>query len=133
MDVRYIRLRDGSDIIAYCEDLGEKLLLSKPMRVYIETILEEARQTVILDEFLPQKMVEIKSVEILKEDVMFNTPLNKGFLQDYEAVSSACYDEVEEKPKVKEKKVQSSGNDDKIISLLEAIEVLKSRKDTLIN
>jgi hypothetical protein len=133
MEVQYIRLREGSDVIAQCEDLGDRLVLTKPMRVYIETIIEEARQTVILDEFLPQRMVEIKSIEILKQDILFNTPLNKGFLQDYETVSCACYDEVEEKPKAKGKKIQSSGTDDKIISLLEAIEVLKSRKNTLLN
>lgn len=135
MEVQYIRLRNGDDIIASVEDIGNFLVLTNPMRVFIETILEEARQTVILDEYLPQKMIEIKSVQVPKEDVMFNTALSKSFLQDYETISKACYDPEPELPKKKKEFSDSAGeaNEDKIISLLETIEAMKSKRGKILN
>ena len=131
MEIQYIRLKNGSDIIAQCEDIGTKIVVTKPMRVYIETILEESRQTVILDEYLPQKLVTIKSLEIPKEEIMFYSPLSKGFVQDYESISSACYDEEEQVPVAK--KPKQTNDDDNIISLVETIEALRSRRGKLLN
>jgi len=126
-------------IISTCEDLvgyvtyhQEYLTIRMPLRIEIETIYDEGRQILSLQEYLPQSLIAIKEVDISMSDIMFSTPLKEEFYEQYEYCRDFFYDNTStlKNPKVVGRKVEQqeefSETAQKVVSILEA---LQSKKD----
>lgn len=127
-DLKFVRLRGSypEDIIGTVSYKEECIVISKPLRIEVETILEEGRQIVVMQEYLPQMIVEIKEVEIPTEDILFVTPVKKEFIEQYEYVCEFFYDEERKinKPASKEKVMEAT---EKVVSILEAMQAKKDK------
>ena len=127
-DLRFVRLRGSysEDLIASVFYKEECIVISKPLRIEVETILEEGRQIVVMQEYLPQMIVGIKEVEIPTEDILFVTPVKKEFIEQYEYVCEFFYDEERKinKPASKEKVMEPT---EKVVSILEAMQAKKDK------
>jgi hypothetical protein len=94
----------------------------------METIFEEGRQIIAMQEYLPQLVIELKEIEIPLEDILFVTPVKKEFIEQYEHVSEFFYtDEETKKEKSKKKLEETSGKLEKVVSILEAMQAKKDK------
>jgi hypothetical protein len=132
-NLKFVRLRGScpDDIIGIVTYKEECILIERPLRVEMETILEEGRQIISMQEYLPQMIIELKEVEIPNRDVLFVTPVKKDFIEQYEYVSEFFYtDEDEKKAKVKAHKdslSETSKKMEKVVSILEAMQAKKDK------
>jgi hypothetical protein len=108
----------------------ECIVIETPLRIEIETLFDEGRQILAMQEYLPQSVITIKEVEFYNEEVLFVTPVKEDFIEQYEYVADFFYNN-ETKLKSPEKK-KAKGVDttqesvDKVVSIMEA---LQSKKD----
>ena len=132
-NLKFVRLRGSyaEDLIGIVTYKEECIVIERPLRVDIETILEEGRQIIAMQEYLPQLIVEIKEVEIPMEDVLFVTPVKEDFIEQYEYASEFFYtDESEKKAKIKAHEgslTETSKKMEKVVSILEAMQAKKDK------
>ena len=132
-ELKFLRLKNTcEDLVGYVTYHTDYLTIAMPLRIEIETIFEEGRQILSLQEYLPQSIVEIKQVDINLNDIMFCTPIKQEFYEQYEYCRDFFY-ENESKlktPKVVGRKAgdteELSETAQKVVSILEA---LQSKKD----
>ncbi len=129
-ELKFIRLRTiPDDIIGYVTYKEGYILVERPLRIEIETLFDEGRQILAMQEYLPQSVIEIKEVEFYNEEVLFATPVRADFIEQYEYVADFFYNNVtklKEPIKKKTKGLDAQENVDKVVSILEA---LQSKKD----
>lgn len=128
-ELKFVRLRGSlEDLVGYVTHYDEHIVIERPLRVDIETLFEDNRQILSLQEYLPQSVIEIQEVEIPFYDVMFTTPVKKEFVEQYEYISNFFYDvQKRGKPSIvapKEEPISDAAQ--KVVSILEA---LQSKKD----
>jgi hypothetical protein len=129
-NLKFVRLRGScpDDIIGMVTYKEECIIIERPLRVEMETIFEEGRQIISMQEYLPQLIVELKEIEIPMHDVLFVTPVKKDFIEQYEYVSEFFYtDEETKKEKSKKKLEETSGKMEKVVSILEAMQAKKDK------
>jgi hypothetical protein len=132
-NLKFVRLRGSypEDLIGMVTYKEECIVIQNPLRVEMETIFEEGRQIVSMQEYLPQMIVETKEVEIPMSDVLFVTPVRAEFFEQYDYVCEFFYtDEEERKAKIKAKKdsvVETAGKMEKVVSILEAMQAKKDK------
>jgi hypothetical protein len=129
-NLKFVRLRGScpDDLIGFVTYKEECIVIEKPLRVEMETIFEEGRQIIAMQEYLPQLVIELKEIEILLEDILFVTPVKKEFIEQYEYVSEFFYtDEETKKEKSKKKLEETSGKMEKVVSILEAMQAKKDK------
>jgi hypothetical protein len=132
-NLKFVRLRGScpDDLIGFVTYKEECIVIEKPLRVEMETIFEEGRQIIAMQEYLPQLIVEIKEVEIPMEDVLFVTPVKEDFIEQYEYASEFFYtDESEKKAKIKAHEgslTETSKKMEKVVSILEAMQAKKDK------
>lgn len=130
-ELKFVRLRSiPDDLIGYVSYKEECIVIELPLRIEIETIFDEGRQILIMQEYLPQSVVTIKEIEFYTEEVLFATPVKEDFVEQYEYVADYFYNN-ETKLKTPEKKKAkgfdtTQENVDKVVSIMEA---LHSKKD----
>ena len=130
-ELKFVRLRSIPDyLIGYVSYKEECIVIELPLRIEIETIFDEGRQILIMQEYLPQSVVTIKEIEFYTEEVLFATPVKEDFVEQYEYVCDYFYNN-ETKLKTPEKKKAkgfdtTQENVDKVVSIMEA---LHSKKD----
>lgn len=130
-ELKFVRLRSiPDDLIGYVSYKEECIVVELPLRIEIETIFDEGRQILIMQEYLPQSVVTIKEIEFYTEEVLFATPVKEDFVEQYEYVADYFYNN-ETKLKTPEKKKAkgfdtTQENVDKVVSIMEA---LHSKKD----
>lgn len=130
-ELKFVRLRSiPDDLIGYVSYKEECIVIELPLRIEIETIFDEGRQILIMQEYLPQSVVTIKEIEFYTEEVLFATPVKEDFVEQYEYVCDYFYNN-ETKLKTPEKKKAkgfdtTQENVDKVVSIMEA---LHSKKD----
>ena len=91
-ELKFVRLKNHfEDLIGYVTYKDECLVIETPLRIEIETIFDEGRQILSMQEYLPQSVIEIREVEIAMSDIMFATPVRKEFYEQYEYVSDFFY------------------------------------------
>ena len=131
-ELRFVRLRNmPDDLIGYVTYKEECLLIETPLRIEIDTIFEEGRQILAMQEYLPQSVIEIREIEFPMEDILFATPVRAEFVEQYEYVSDFFYNNTHNlKGPTKTKKSKKIENIEEIkenvVSILEAIQ---SKKD----
>jgi len=125
-ELKFVRLRSiPDDLIGYVTYNEECLVIEQPLRIEIETIFDEGRQILSMQEYLPQSVIEIKEVEFYMEEVLFATPVRQEFVEQYEYVADFFYNNQHKlKEPVKKHTIsaeQVSEKADKVVSILEAL------------
>ncbi len=131
-ELKFVRLRNyPDDLIGYVTYKEECIVIETPLRIEIETLFDEGRQILAMQEYLPQSVLEIKEIEIPMADVLFASPVRAEFYEQYEYVSDFFYNNVHnlknpQKKKTKGKKVEDIEDmKENVVSILEAL----SKKD----
>lgn len=122
-ELKFVRLKSTTeDLVGYVTYHDEYLTIETPLRIEIDTIFEEGRQILSMQEYLPQSVIGIKEVDIPLVDVLFATPVRKDFYEQYEYVSDFFYNnQTSIKSPKKKKKADVKQLEDKVVSILEAI------------
>jgi hypothetical protein len=122
-DLRFVRLRNtAEDLVGYVTHKEGYLTIEQPLRVEIETLFDEGRQILAMQEYLPQSIVMIKEIDILADEVMFTTPVREDFVEQYEYVSDFFYNNKStlRDPPTKKKKKKDADTDN-VVSIMEAM------------
>ena len=91
-ELKFVRLRSiPDDLIGYVTYKEECLVIEQPLRIEIDTMFDEGRQILSMQEYLPQSVIEIKEVEFYMEEVLFATPVRQEFIEQYEYVADFFY------------------------------------------
>lgn len=130
-ELKFVRLRSiPDDIIGYVTYKEECIVIERPLRIEIETLFDEGRQILAMQEYLPQSVVEIKEVEFYNEEVLFATPVRAEFVEQYEYVAEFFYNNEHKVKDISKKRTKGTETTqesmDKVVSILEA---LQSKKD----
>ena len=128
-ELKFVRLKTQfEDLIGYVTYKDECLVIETPLRIEIETIFDEGRQILSMQEYLPQSVIEIREVEIAMSDIMFATPVRKEFYEQYEYVSDFFYNNEStiKSPKKKRTKTDLKQMEENVVSIIEA---LANKKD----
>lgn len=125
--LKFVRLRTAfdDDLLGYVTQVDNKITVEMPLRVMVETIFEEGRQILSMQEYLPQSIVDKRIVEFDMSDVHFMEDVKTDFVEQYEYVSDFFYNN---EPTIKspKKKQTEEATKEKVVSILEA---LASKKD----
>ena len=125
-ELKFVRLRTiPDDIIGYVTYKEGYIVVELPLRIEIETLFDEGRQILAMQEYLPQSVISIKEVEFYSEEVLFATPVNADFVEQYEYVADFFYnnqhklkDPIKKKTKATEEMSETA---QKVVSILEAM------------
>lgn len=125
-ELKFVRMRNSyEDLIGYVTYSEEYIYIEKPLRIDVETIFDEGRQILSLQEYLPQSVVSLKGIEIELKDIMFITPVKEEFYEQYEYVSDFFYNNSSKikKPTKKElKEIEETAEKvNKVVSIIEAM------------
>ena len=122
-DLKFVRLRNtAEDIVGYGTFKEGYITIENPLRVDIETLFDEGRQILAMQEYLPQSVVTIKEIDILSEEVMFTTPVREDFVEQYEYVADFFYNNTTTLRDSPTKKKKKKGTDsDNVVSIMEAM------------
>ena len=125
-ELKFVRLKNTyDDLIGYVTYKEECIVIEQPLRIDVETIFEEGRQILAMQEYLPQSVISIKEVDFDNDEVLFATPVRDEFIEQYEYVADFFYNNVtklKEPVKKKTKKLEDGVESvDKVVSILEAM------------
>lgn len=124
-ELKFVRLRNTfEDLIGYVSYGTEHITIERPLRIDIETLFDEGRQILSMQEYLPQSVIDIKEVEIQIDDVLFVTPVRAEFYEQYEYVSDFFYNNIAriKSPAMSEnEKKDVAEKTQKVVSILEAM------------
>lgn len=127
-ELKFVRLKNHfEDLVGYVTYHDEHIIIETPLRIEIETIFDEGRQILSMQEYLPQSVVEIKEVEIPMSEVMFATPVRKEFYEQYEYVSDFFYNNQANFKETKKKRTKANVKnlEENVVSIIDAL----SKKD----
>jgi hypothetical protein len=127
-ELKFVRLKNHfEDLVGYVTYYDEHIIIETPLRIEIETIFDEGRQILSMQEYLPQSVVEIKEVEIPMSEVMFATPVRKEFYEQYEYVSDFFYNNQANFKETKKKRTKADVKnlEENVVSIIDAL----SKKD----
>lgn len=117
--IEFMRLTTGEEIVASVTHNGDKIRIDNPLIVEVETFMEEGKQLLYMKEYLPQSIVDIKSVEIPSDMVIIAVKVSEEFLDQYNQATEYFYNSEIKKPsKKKATKVDETG---KVVALFEAM------------
>lgn len=132
-ELKFVRLRTiPDDIIGYVSYNQDYITVELPLRIEIETLFDEGRQILAMQEYLPQSVVEIKEVDFNNDEVLFATPVKADFVEQYEYVADFFYNnQTKFKEPVKKRTkaepvAETAETVNKVVSILEA---MASKKD----
>jgi hypothetical protein len=126
-ELKFVRTRSTfDDLIGYVTYGTECVVIQRPLRIEIETIFDEGRQILSLQEYLPQSIIDLQEVEIKLDDIIFVSPVREEFYEQYEQVSEFFYNNVAKirSPNDKltdEQKEEVIEKTRKVVSILEAM------------
>lgn len=120
-ELKFVRLRNGEDIIGYCTDNEKNNILNieNPLLVEVDTIYEEGKQLIAMREYLPQAILDTKDIDIEQEEIMFIASVREEFVEEYQHVSEYFYS-AESRVKTKKKKARDA-SDGNVVSLIDAL------------
>jgi hypothetical protein len=130
-ELKFVRFKIiPEDLIGWVTYKDECIIIETPLRVEVETLFDEGRQILVMQEYLPQSIIEMREVEFAQDEVLFCTPVRKEFHEQYEYVCDFFYNnttKLQDVSKKKKKSIQEqTENIENVVSILEA---LKSKKD----
>jgi hypothetical protein len=131
-ELKFVRLRSiPDDIIGYVSYKQDYITVELPLRIEIETLFDEGRQILAMQEYLPQAVIEIKEVDFINDEVLFATPVRADFVEQYEYVADFFYNnqsKLKEPIKKKNKKIENNTETvEKVVSILEAMQAKKDK------
>ena len=133
-ELRFIRFRSiPEDIIGYVTHKDECIVIEMPLKVDVETIFEENRQLLLMNEYLPQSILDIQEIEFYNDEVLLIAPVKQEFVEQYEYVADFFYSN-KHKLSIPQKKESNSKNTaqmeekvEKVVSILEAMHAKKDK------
>jgi hypothetical protein len=133
-ELRFIRFRSiPEDIIGYVTHKDECIVIEMPLKVDVETIFEENRQLLLMNEYLPQSILDIQEIEFYNDEVLLIAPVKQEFVEQYEYVADFFYSN-KHKLNIPQKKESNSKNTaqmeekvEKVVSILEAMQAKKDK------
>jgi len=132
-ELKFVRLRTiPDDIIGYVTYKEGYIVVERPLRIEIETLFDEGRQILAMQEYLPQSVISIKEVDFDHEEVLFATPVREEFVEQYEYVADFFYNNQSKIKAPAKKSIETEVEKDildktqKVVSILEA---MASKKD----
>lgn len=131
-ELKFVRLRNlPDDIIGYVTYKEECIIIEQPLRIEIETIFEEGRQILAMQEYLPQSVIEMREIEFYMDEVLFVTPVRQEFGEQYEYVADFFYNNQHNlnKPTKKKNKTNLKDVNEKVENVVSILEALASKKD----
>lgn len=130
-ELRFIRLRSiPDDIIGYVTYKEDYIIVETPLRIEIETIFDEGRQILAMQEYLPQSVIEMKEVEFYMDEVLFVTPVREEFYEQYEYVADFFYNnKTKLRSPLKKKTEAVSDINDKVDNVVSILEAMVNKKD----
>jgi hypothetical protein len=132
-ELRFIRLRSiPDDIIGYVTYKEGYISVELPLRIEIETLFDEGRQILAMQEYLPQSVIEIKEVDFDDYEVLFATPVRADFVEQYEYVSDFFYNNkanIKDITGKKQKTAELPETQEKIDKVVSILEALQAKKD----
>ena len=130
-EIKFVRLRNTlEDLVGYVEYKTEHIVIKFPLRIEIETIFDESRQILSLQEYLPQSVLEIKEIEISMNDVMFVSPVREEFYEQFEYVSDFFYNNKSKlRTQTQTKEEVSQEILDKTKKVVSILEAMANKKD----
>ena len=128
-ELKFVRMKNTlDDIVGYVTYGTEYITINQPLRIDIETLFDEGRQILSMQEYLPQSVIEIKEVDINLNDVMFITPVRKDFYEQYEYVSEFFYNN-QSKIKPSSSGITSEEISEKTQKVVSILEAMANKKD----
>ena len=128
-ELKFVRMKNTlDDIVGYVTYGTEYITINQPLRIDIETLFDEGRQILSMQEYLPQSLIEIKEVDINLNDVMFITPVRKDFYEQYEYVSEFFYNN-QSKIKPPPSSITSEEISEKTQKVVSILEAMANKKD----
>jgi hypothetical protein len=107
-------------------------VIEMPLRVDVETIFEENRQLLLMNEYLPQSILDIQEVEFYNDEVLLIAPVKQEFVEQYEYVADFFYSN-KHKLSIPQKKESNSKNatqmDEKVEKVVSILEAMANKKD----
>lgn len=135
-DIRFIRLRNGEDLVAYTIELPTSLVVKKPIGVEVETHLEMNRQILTMYEWLSPSVAKYDSLTLNMDDVLLCLPVQQEFGERYVSMCEILFEPEnyegrmapkKEKKKMSKEELQERSNN--VVSLFEAVADLLEKKD----
>ena len=132
-ELRFIRFRSiPEDIIGYVTHKDECIVIEMPLKVDVETIFEENRQLLLMNEYLPQSILDIQEIEFYNDEVLLIAPVKQEFVEQYEYVADFFYSN-KHKLSIPQKKESNSKNatqmDEKVEKVVSILEAMHAKKD----
>jgi hypothetical protein len=130
-ELKFVRLRSiPDDVIGYVTYKQGYITVELPLRIEIETLFDEGRQILAMQEYLPQAVVEIKEVDFVNEEVLFATPVKAEFVEQYEYVADFFYNNTANiKTPVKKKTKGLDNNPETVEKVVSILEAMANKKD----
>lgn len=125
--VRLIKMKNGEDIIAFVEDHGEFLELTRPIELLFQSMDEvDSEQVVSVREWLPPLIADTESVTISKNDVLFVVEVKKNFKDHFTTISKMFfeYSEIVSNERDKKRLLQETA-DQTVVSLEDILKNMK--------
>jgi len=131
--LKFVRFRSiPDDIIGYVTHKDDCIVIEMPLRVDVETIFEENRQLLLMNEYLPQSILDIQEVEFYNDEVLLIAPVKQEFVEQYEYVADFFYSN-KHKLSIPQKKESNSKNtaqmDEKVEKVVSILEAMHAKKD----
>jgi hypothetical protein len=119
--IEFMRLTTGEEIVASVTHNGDKIRIDNPLIVEVENFMEEGTQMLYMKEYLPQSIVDIKSVEIPSNMVIIAVKVSDAFLNQYNEATEYFYSMEIETKKPSKRKATKMDETGKVVALFEAI------------
>jgi len=131
--LKFVRFRSiPDDIIGYVTHKDDCIVIEMPLRVDVETIFEENRQLLLMNEYLPQSILDIQEIEFYNDEVLLIAPVKQEFVEQYEYVADFFYSN-KHKLSIPQKKESNSKNatqmDEKVEKVVSILEAMQAKKD----
>ena len=132
-ELKFIRFRSiPDDIVGYVTYRDDLIIIEMPLRVDIETHFEEHRQLLLMNEYLPQSILDIQEIEFYNDEVLLIAPVKQEFVEQYEYVADFFYSN-KHKLNIPQKKESNSKNtaqmDEKVEKVVSILEAMQAKKD----
>jgi len=120
--IRYIRLKNSDEIIAYVHESKTKYICSRPVLLFVVNMFEDGKQLLNSREYLPPTIVQDQVVSFDKKDVVFCGTVLESFKSEYIEMSDYFFnlDLIQSKTSVK-KPTGEDSKKDKVVSIVEAL------------
>ena len=130
--LKFVRLQNSTeDLIGYVTHYGEHIVIERPLLVVIETYMEDNKQTLTLQEYIPQTIVDLQEIEIQQYDIALIAPVRKEFVEQYESASEFFYVDrnTVTTSGLKTDEERRASSNDKIQKVVSILEAMANKKD----